>query len=337
LLVAVTVFVGWSGLRLWNSWRDVERVEFDTANSRTALEGGQGVATTTTNVLGPVEGNVDAGPPPTAETTVSLIIGTDQLSSDAQSRRADVIMLFIVPAGGLEPILVSLPRDLYIANPCTGELSRVNANLNGCGDLANGPEQLAIAVEDFTGLRVDHFLMLDFDGFRALVDRVGGMVLCVEHRVRDTKSGLSLPTGCTKADGAQALAWIRSRRTEEYVDGAWRSMGVSDLTRNQRQQDVLMHGLRLISRFRDASELVAAVEDLSGVFVIDDGLSLTEAVALAWDFRSIDLRHIVRPVIPTEYFTTEGGAVVLLPTETFEATIRAVYPNADTLFGGAAT
>jgi LCP family protein required for cell wall assembly len=344
LFVSVTVVLGWTGFQLWDAWRDVGRVDFDPEASRTALEAAPREHTSTTLVLPPAAGNAagdvvgEVASPFVEDLTVSLIIGSDQRSTAELSRRADVIMLFILPPGDRDPILLSIPRDLYIANPCTGGLSRANANLNGCGDLANGPEQLAIAVEDFTGLTVDHFLLLDFGGFQKVIEVAGGVEICVEYRVRDIKTGLALPAGCSTASGTQALAWVRSRRTEEFVDGTWRRMpGVNDLVRNQRQQDVLLEGFGFLGHFGDIRALTSVVSYLADAFVIDDGISLHDAISLAWSLRNLDLENVTRPVIPTEYGSTPEGASVLRPTESFEETIRAVYPDADVLFGGAAS
>lgn len=74
-----------------------------------------------------------------------LIIGTDK-----GGRRADVIILALLPEDGSAPILVSLPRDLWLQIPCWEKPNRINAALNGCGSAASGPELLALTVAEFT-------------------------------------------------------------------------------------------------------------------------------------------------------------------------------------------
>ncbi len=357
LVVSVAVlWAGWNAFKLWRAWQNVERVEFNVADARQAigdpanpflgtemLDDEPGVEPPETHD-DPIE-LVDPGTTTPTSPRVEpealqafLVIGSDQREQTGPSSRADVIVLFVVPADGADPIMVSIPRDLYLPNPCTGGMSRINANLNGCGDLATGPELLALAVEDFTGIEIDHFAVFDFEGFQQVIDRVGGVEICVEHAVRDDKPDppLDLPAGCTMADGGQALAWVRSRHTQELVDGVWQPMeGVNDLSRNQRQQQLLLEALDRLKGFRSVTEFSALVEDLSDAFIIDAGLSLTDAIGIAWDLRDLQPSRIARPTIPVSFYVTEDGAYVLLPTSSFAEVLGEVYPSvADVVAGG---
>ncbi|MEX2322734.1 MAG: LCP family protein [Acidimicrobiia bacterium] len=322
--VVVLATLGWVSYRIWDSWNKVERLSFDTEEVREALDRQR------LPVPGASSDTVaDTVPPPTRfdESIAFLIVGSDERHETDLSRRADVIIVFVITPDA-DPLLFSIPRDLWITNPCTGGRSRVNANLNGCGDTAPGPEQLAIAVEDFTGIGIDHFAVLGFDGFTAVVDRVGGVEICVENAVRDTRAELDLPAGCTLADGTQSLAWVRSRNTQEFVDGVWRRMAVDDLTRNQRQQDLVIQALARLSGFNSVADLSGMVDDLAGAFLIDDGLGINGAVELAWRLRGIDTSRIVRIVIPTVGFLSPDGESVLRPTEAFRDTLFREYPDA---------
>lgn len=328
LAASVLVVVAWTGFKLWDAWRSVDRVAFLPGDARANMLRDRNPPTEdASDPQMPVAVDDDA--------FAVLIVGSDQRSVSALSRRADVIMLFVVPPDDLDPILVSIPRDLYLPDPCFGGDARVNQALSGCGDLASGPELLAVVVEDFTGIQVDHFAVFDFVGFRKIVDRVGGVEICVDNPVRDSRTDphpLSLPAGCTMADGGQALAWVRSRRTQELVDGRWRIMpGVNDLARNQRQQELIIQALIRLKGFRDISELTALAEDLAEAFTIDDGLSLTSAVRLAWNMRRVDVDSIVRPVIPTRGFVSPRGESVLRPLEPFSDTLAEVYPDFERL------
>lgn len=323
--VVVLATLGWVSYQIWASWNNVDRLAFDTEGAREAL-GRQRVTV-------PDETPPDTAPPPDPfdESMGFLIVGSDERHETDLSRRADVIIVFVITPDA-DPLLFSIPRDLWVANPCTGGMSRINANLNGCGDDIPGPEQLAIAVEDFTGIGIDHFAVLGFDGFTAVVDRVGGVEICVENAVRDARAFLDLPAGCTLADGAQTLAWVRSRHTQEFVDGVWRNMAVNDLTRNQRQQDLVIEALARLKEFNSIADLSAIVDDLAGAFLIDDGLSMNGAVELAWRLRSIDTASIVRIVIPTIGALINEESV-LRPTEPFRDTLFREYPDAAVLLG----
>lgn len=362
-LSAVVLWAGYTGFRVWRAWENVERVAFETEAARDALEaasnpfrtGEDPVETSDADVpQEPIltEGSVPViDPGSTIEEAVAdariapgtlqtfLVIGSDERAETGASRRADVILMVMLPADSPDPIMVSIPRDLYLPNPCTGGMSRINANLNGCGDIATGPEQLAIAVEDFTGIQVDHFAVFDFEGFKAIVERVGGVEICVDTPVRDLNVkpvALDLPAGCTVAQADQALAWVRSRKTEEFVNGAWRRMsGVNDLSRNQRQQEFLIQALLKLKGFRSVTEFSGLVEDVTDAFTIDDGLSIGEAVSTVWDMRSIDPNGIIIPTIAVADFITSGGQYVLLPQNSFQEILSDVYPQALDLFANA--
>jgi LCP family protein required for cell wall assembly len=223
--------------------------------------------------------------------------------------------------------MVSLPRDLYVPNRCTGDFSRINATYRDCGDV-NAATMLSLTVEDFTGIKVDNFATFDFDGFAAIVDGVGGVEICTDYPMRDDKSFLDIPGGCINADGATALAWVRSRHTEQFVDGKWRSVpGASDLARNQHQQDILLQLAKKLRTFESPSDLAAKIEELSNAFSVDDGLGIKDAVGLAWSLRDLDLTTIRRLVIPVKLGRTTSGQSILRATVPFDEVLAEYYPS----------
>ncbi len=312
-LILLVVYSGWNAYSVWESWQDVERRTFD----QVALEA-------LPDVPPPAEsGETLTEAAATAVTAVPTNEGTYEtymvVGSDIGDFRADVIILVMLPNEDDPPIMVSLPRDLYLPNRCTQQYTRLNANFNGCGDEINGATLLSGAVEDFTGVKVDHFALFTFDGFEEIIDEVGGVEICVDNQVRDRKAELNLPAGCTNADGAQALAWVRSRSTLEYVDGRWRTMpNVSDLTRNERQQDVILKMLEKASEFDSPQELAGVVRSLSNAFTLDDKLGLSDVISVAWDLRGLRAEDIVRLKIPVENYETAAGAQVLVATTPFD-------------------
>ncbi len=317
VLLVLVGFVGWTGIQLWSSWNSVEKVPYNPTVTRAGLP----------SIPDPPPGETVAPfvvSPPVDDATFDsfLVVG-----SGFQGRLADVILLFLLPDGA-EPSIVSLPRDLYLPSPCGGEMMRINANYNGCGDSASGPELLALAVEDFTGVEVDHFALFDFDGFDEIIDDVGGVTICVDNPVRDADAWLSLPAGCTQATGAQALGWVRTRKTQELVNGTWRAVpGQSDLTRHQHQQDVIFQLFERLQDFSSLGDLTNKVDSLSNTFTVDSGLTMGSAISLAWSLRGHDQADFKRLRIPVENFTTSGGAAVLKPTATFSSILQEAYPE----------
>jgi LCP family protein required for cell wall assembly len=321
-LITLAVFATWNAAQIWNSWRTVERDELSVAVAEDLLPlpAGGIVSEDIDEVSASV---VTAPPTPEGEFTSFLIVGSDKGGS-----RADVIILTMIPTGDEPPLMVSLPRDLYLPNRCFQNYSRINANLAGCGDDVNGPTLLALAVEDFTGVQVDHFALFDFEGFESIIDEVDGVEICLTYAVRDSRSDLDLPAGCTVATGEQALAWVRSRHTQEYVDGRWRTMpGVSDLTRNQRQQEVILAMVEKARSFASPNDLTAKVASLTDFFTFDDQLGLPEAISIAWGLREVSLDGVHRIEIPVKNHRTSDGAAVLIPTESFDVLLEAVFPD----------
>jgi LCP family protein required for cell wall assembly len=322
MVLAAVAFVGWNAFQVWSSWAGVERSVLDVQAAEAILPlPPQGILEPT---IDPEVEDIVTSPPLTVGDPFDayLVIG-----SDLGGFRADVIITVLVPKDGRDPIMFSLPRDLYLPNRCTQDYTRINANLNGCGDI-NGTTLMALAVEDYTGIAIDHVASFDFDGFEDIIDVVGGIEICVPNAVRDAKAELELPAGCTQANGQQALAWVRSRSTLQLIEGRWSAIqGVNDLTRNARQQDVIISLMARVRQFESPGELSTVVASVADAFTLDDGLGLGEAIDLAWSLRDLDPNKIERVSIPVETYRTDNGALVLLPTESISSLLQAVYPD----------
>jgi LCP family protein required for cell wall assembly len=145
-------------------------------------------------------------------------LGTGQ----AAGRRADTMMLLHIPRGTGKPTLVSLPRDSYVPIPGRGR-NKLNAAF-----AFGGPQLLARTVEQVTGIRVDRYMEVGFDGFATVVDAVGGVQICPERAMRDPMAGLNVKAGCQVVASRQALAYVRTR-----------AGGRGDLDRVERQQEFL--------------------------------------------------------------------------------------------------
>lgn len=248
------------------------------------------------------------------------------VGNDASGYLADVVILGLQPAGGGTPIMVSLPRDLYVWNVCNDSFTRLNAGLGGCAGVASGSEMLAILVEDYTGIPIDHSARIDFGGFAGLVDVMGGTTICVDYPTRDPKSGLHIKkAGCQTADGKTTLAWVRSRHTEQKIDGAWTVVVGSDYARQERQQDVLFQLAGKAASFSSPSSLVSKLGAVASAVRLDSGWSIGSAVSAAWQYRGISKSSVARFSIAARNFVTSSGAQVLLPTIYFKDQLATVY------------
>lgn len=171
--------------------------------------------------------------PPRQPGTATLLVGSDARDpgpgyepvpgdEDLTTARADTIMLLYQPRSG-RPVLVSLPRDSYVPIPDLGQ-DKLNAAY-----AYGGPALLTETVEQVTGVRIDGYLEIGFDGFSRVVDAVGGVEVCTDIALQDDLSGLDIPAGCTQLDGQQALAYVRMR----YADPR------GDIGRAERQREII--------------------------------------------------------------------------------------------------
>lgn len=320
-----------TGAQLLDSWNSVAREEFALDEAVAILAGGSPTTTgtddTTTvpDAVATDTSSAPAPPPPTEEPFTTILL----IGSDEDSGASDVILYLVLPTNGAEPFMISFPRDLYVDNPCTGGKSRINALSHGCSDKGiNGGTLLSVQISEMTGIDVDHFAEFTFDGFRNIIDAVGGVEICVgEYAVRDSPdANLLLPAGCTITTGTQALSWVRSRHTQILKDGSWRSMpGTSDLMRNANQQDVMFALAAKLKDFESPQQLAHTVASVADAFTLSDTLSLTDAIGLAWSLRGIDVESINRVVIPVKLSRSPSNQSILVATSTVKEAIAAIY------------
>ncbi|WP_326597003.1 LCP family protein [Streptomyces sp. NBC_01803] len=238
-----------------------------------------------------------------------LLIGTDSregLTADEREEYhlghascycADTILLLHLSEAGDRATVVSLPRDSYAKLPehtfaVSGAHHEPHAGKLNAALSHGGPPLMVRTVEDLTGVRVDHYLEVSFGGFMRAVDEVGGVKVCTPRPLRDAHSGLDLPAGTSRLDGAEALAYVRAR----YVDGG------SDLGRMNRQQtflaafaDQAITGGALL----DPARLGATVRALLDSVRADPGFGAEQMLQLAGvlkDFSPSDTRFASVPV-----------------------------------------
>lgn len=262
--------------------------------------------------------DMSSPPVPDEKFASYLLIGSDQ-----SGYLADTIVLVLIPSDGSGPMMASLPRDLYLPSLCSGGYSRLNAALGGCRGVASGPELLALTIEDFTGIRIDHYAVVGFSGFAQIIDALGGVQVCVDHPTRDVRAKLELDAGCAQADGATTLAWVRSRRAEQLIDEQWVAVpGTSDFSRQSHQQDVLRQLFAKLSSFGSIGAAGEVAQQVAANMRLDSGFSLGDAVSLAWSYRGSNIATVR---LSYSDYRTQGGARVLLPAVTFADALARVY------------
>jgi len=200
--------------------------------------------------------------------------------------RSDTIILMHLDPATKQLGLLSFPRDLWVPIAGTNHKDRINAAFK-----ADNPNLLIQTIESTFGLRVDHYIGVDFCAFKSLVDATGRISIPFQFPTRDLHTGLDITgVGCHQMAGDEALAYVRSRYYEYQDNGHWISDGSSDYGRIARQQDFIR---RLASRAlsKGATNPLTAkhlldVARTSNV-LIDNGLSLSDLIRLARTIRDL--------------------------------------------------
>ena len=214
-----------------------------------------------------------------------LVLGSDRLPDDsAESQRADTIALLHVDFKSSKAILVNLPRDLRVKAP-DGQFVKINSFYN------QGSTAMVQAVNSFTGLPIDHYVEVNFTGFRNIVDTLGGVRMRFSQAVNDPDSGLNVPAGCVTLGGDQALAFVRVR----HVD--------SDYGRIARQQffvQLVMKQVLSAGTLLNPLKVVNLVNVGAGNVTTDVGLGAGTIEKLALQLRNFTPKTVDFRVVPSQ-------------------------------------
>ncbi|HEY1826637.1 MAG TPA: LCP family protein [Acidimicrobiales bacterium] len=268
--------------------------------------------------------------------------------ADAGGQRSDVTMVARFDPAKKTVTVLSIPRDLWVDIPGNDSgisgMNRINAAYDG------GPDLLIQTIEQDLGIKINHYVAVNFPGFSDMVNALGGITMDFPTAVKDAYTGLDVTqTGCQVVNGTTALQLVRSRHLE-YVNskGYWESDGLSDFSRIQRQDAFFRAVLAkanasITNPLAINSFLGAAVGNLT----IDDTLSQGDLLHLAEDFRGLSSSNLITETLPTTGFVTGGGADVLKIAQPYAQNMinafnaigvtPAATPVANTKSGGGAT
>jgi LCP family protein required for cell wall assembly len=247
--------------------------------------------------------------PAVGKGTTWLLVGSDSrqgltpeqqaeltTGDDMGNGRTDTILLVHIPGiGSSTPTtMVSIPRDSYVPIPGYGE-DKINAAF-----AVGGAPLLSQTVEQATGIRLDHYAEIGFDGFAVLVDAVGGVTMCPTEPINDPLAGIDLPAGCQKLDGRNALGYVRTRATAR-----------ADLNRmiNQRQfMSALLHRAASPAVLLNPLRWYPMAHAAIGAITVDAGAHIWDLARLAWALRG----DMLTTTVPIGEFTgSDSGSVVV--------------------------
>lgn len=235
--------------------------------------------------------------PATGQGTNYLIVGTDSRAGmsaadkeklhtgSAQGGRTDTMM--ILHTGDNGSTLISLPRDSDVEIPTyrgsasgklyqgTGRHEKLNAAY-----AEDGPDLLVRTIEYNTGLHIDHYAEIGFDGFAKIVDAVGGVTLTIDKGFKDKYSGADFKAGTQTLNGAQALAFVRTRH----------AFATSDLQREKNQQmflSALAHQVAAPSTVLNPFKLYPTMGAGLDSLTVDKDMSLWDLADMFWAMKGV--------------------------------------------------
>jgi LCP family protein required for cell wall assembly len=249
-----------------------------------------------------------------------LVLGSDTRSganrklgggADDGSARSDTAMIVHVYEGHRKAAVVSIPRDTLVDRPrCTDAkgvthdaASRVMFN----SAYSTGGAACAVkTVESFTGIRMDHYIEVDFAGFRKLVDELGGVEVTTTKDIRDPDSHLNLKAGTHRLNGEQALGLVRTRHG--VGDG-------SDLGRIQLQQafvKALVDQIRDVGVLTNPKRLFDLADTATKAVTTDSELgSVRSLTSFATGLKGIGSDHMTMVTMPVEYDSANPNRVIV--------------------------
>ncbi|MFF8270370.1 LCP family protein [Streptomyces sp. NPDC016562] len=257
-----------------------------------------------------------------------LLIGSDSRSGkdnarygqDQGTQRSDTAILLHLPRDRRSATAVSIPRDLMTRIPAclTADGSRTGerfAQFNWAFQWG-GAACTIRTVETLTGIRVDHHMVIDFGGFKKMVDAIGGVEVCLKEPMNDPEAKLKLAAGRQTLRGEQALGFVRARYS--LGDG-------SDTERMERQQQFLgslVDKVKSNGVLLNPGRLYPLLDAATSSVTTDPGLaSLRDLYELVRDMRDIPTEQVKFLTVPRQPYTGDPNRDEL------------VEPDAARLFG----
>lgn len=229
---------------------------------------------------------------------------------DAGGQRSDTIIVLHADPEAQKAAILSIPRDLAV--PIAGRADQRPDRINSAFE--KGPDVLIRTLRESLNIEIDHYAEVDFNGFRGVVNAIGGVTLFFDAPARDRVSGLDIRNpGCVKMDGNTALAYVRSRNYQYLEKGRWQTDPTADLGRIERQQGFIRRVLGKASRAgRNPLTLNALVNTAVKKVKIDKAFSTKDIFRLARQFKSLEPDAVEIFSLPTTGTRIDGKSVLRL-------------------------
>ena len=224
----------------------------------------------------------------------------------AAGKRSDTMLLIHISKKRDKAAIISIPRDTYALIPehttAQGKVipathSKINSAFNW-----GGAPLLIQTFEEMSGLRIDHYIEVNFVGFVRMVDALGGVEICTKKDIDDPKSHLVLPAGRHILDGVDSLKYVRTRQFD----------GLGDLGRMKRQQEFAGAMLRKATSAGVLLNPVKMVDFINSALdsvVTDKGLNQGDLLTLGKQLRSLSASNVRTLTIPLKYYNYSKNGI----------------------------
>ncbi|MGZ3142412.1 LCP family protein [Lentzea chajnantorensis] len=306
--------------------------------------------TNTTQILEVLE-DVPNSPPVEDGAVDILLVGSDS-RTDAQGRplpadvlrklrtestdgvNTDTVIVLRVPRNGGKASAISIPRDTYVPiagyredkiNSAYGAVKYLTAErlqAEGVSDQAErerrsdeaGRKALVQAVQELTGMRVDHYAEINLYGFYLLTEVIGGVRVCLKAGTSDPNSGANFRAGEQTVSGGDALSFVRQR-----------NMPGGDLGRIARQQVFMSQAMKQLlsaGTFTDPAKLNGLLDAVSKSVVVDQKLDIATLATQAQGLATGNVEFATIPVTNIDFRNERGQSVVAVDREAVKAWVR---------------
>ncbi|MER7622764.1 LCP family protein [Streptomyces sp. NPDC126503] len=264
-----------------------------------------------------------------------LVLGSDSRAGDNAAygtdeggARSDTAMVVHVHDGHTEASVVSIPRDTLVTRPACADSTGTTvpgarrAMFNTAYEVG-GPACAVKTVEAMSGIRMDHYIEVDFTGFKKLIDELGGVQITTTRAIKDTKSHLDLAPGTHTLDGERSLALVRTRKS--VGDG-------SDLGRIQLQQAFMkafLAQVRSVGVLTSPTKLLGLADAATKAITPDSELdSVKELTGFARGLSGIGADQVHMITLPVVYDPRDPNRVIPLEARSQQvwAALRADRP-----------
>ncbi|MFN8195759.1 MAG: LCP family protein [Nocardioidaceae bacterium] len=246
-----------------------------------------------------------------------LVMGSDTrqgegnaIDNEAGEGGSDTTILIHLSADREHAYGISIPRDSMVDRPACnhGAIPAASYQQWNAAFAIGGPGCTMQQFEQLTGILIDHYVVVDFNGFQGMVDAIGGVQVCIPEEINDQAHGIHLNAGTYDVSGRQALSYVRQR----YAVGDG-----SDIGRMKRQQAFIASMANKVVSAGTLSRpdrLLRFLNAATQSIKVDRGLDNVGKIAkLGYEFRHIDPTNIQFLTIPWTWDPNDPNRVVWSP------------------------